>query len=1008
MRKRGNSPLFLLILIVGFSLYDGVFAQKFNIQQYTANTGLPSNNVFDVEFDKLGNVWFATSDGVVKYDGAVYKTYNQDDGLKDPVLFDLFIDHSGILWASTDQGGVAKYEKGTFTYPPQLDWIDSTIVHYIGQDPQGNLWLSLDNAGFVILDENLETKHRFTTTEGLPSDLMFHFNFQLQDRVLISTYAGVAAYDYESNEITDIWNLEDGLSGEKTYEVLVDKRQNIWVGTDQGISVIHSDGKVTNREKVADYKLGYVFAIEQTEDGKVWIATDRNGLFWIEDKAETHITVKNGISSNNIFNLAKSPSGEVWITTDGNGVNVFVDDEFRIYDESSTLDAYSATTVLQTRDGTIWITTENGISSVKNGDFKNYPLLLEDYENELILRASELPNGNILMITNNYSLLEFDGSQFFKSPYDSIFENELINEVEVIDGTVWFMALRRVVTDTNGTINYYEPVTTDQWQSEFNVIFKDSRGIYWIGTQGGLVRFEDGAFTYFTIEDGLRNNRISHIKEDDHGNLWLVHNVGIDILRGIQEDGSFSEITPFETEELYIDETNFLQFDASGNLWQGTNAGLNYYNLEEFEAFGRYQHIHIPLQNYGYGTEFSVYGSLLSTDSTLYFGTYNNGLITYKFRNGEYQLHPDEAPRVFIRSITAGSDVVYNQENGEQDVDRIVVDNSQNNITIKLSAISEKYPRRINYRYRLEGLQNEWVVAENISQIRYESLPSGTFDLILQTKAPNSDWSEVQQGIRIVVEKPFYLQLWFLGLLILALGFLIYAIDKGRVSLIEKNLLESIVFEQTKDIKKALDEKEVLIKEIHHRVKNNLAVISGLLDLQSRQIEEGPATEALQNSMTRVLAMAKIHEQLYQNEDLANVNFKSFITNLVRSLDNTISDADHPILINEQVADIFVDVNIGVPLGLMINEILSNSFKHAFQDHDATKLATINIDFSKLDEHYYFMRIGDNGIGSEENLLEIEHQSLGMTLIKSWAMQLDAELTYDGSDGAVFEAKIPV
>lgn len=204
-------PTFLLILIVGFSLYDGVFAQKFNIQQYTANTGLPSNNVFDVEFDKLGNVWFATSDGVVKYDGAVYKTYNQDDGLKDPVLFDLFIDHSGILWASTDQGGVAKYEKGTFTYPPQLDWIDSTIVHYIGQDPQGNLWLSLDNAGFVILDENLETKHRFTIAEGLPSDLMFHFNFQLQDRVLISTYAGVAAYDYELNEITDIWNLEDGL-----------------------------------------------------------------------------------------------------------------------------------------------------------------------------------------------------------------------------------------------------------------------------------------------------------------------------------------------------------------------------------------------------------------------------------------------------------------------------------------------------------------------------------------------------------------------------------------------------------------------------------------------------------------------------------------------------------------------------------------------------------------------------------------------------------------------------
>ncbi len=1008
MRKRGNSPLFLLILIVGFSLYDGVFAQKFNIQQYTANTGLPSNNVFDVEFDKMGNMWFATSDGIVKYDGAVYTSYNQENGLKDPVLFDIFIDDAGTLWASTDQGGVARYDKGSFVYPPELSWLDSTIVHYIGQDQRGKLWLSLDNAGFVILNQDLSTVQRFTTEQGLPSNLMFHFNFQLQDRVFISTYAGVAVYNYEENKIVDVWNLEDGLIGEKTYEVLIDKNDNAWVGTDQGLSVIQSNGDIRNRERIANSKLGYVFALDQTEDGKIWIGTNHNGLFWVEDKEETHITVKNGISSNNIFNLAKSPSGEVWILTDGNGLNVFIDDDFRIYDESSELDAYSSTTVLQAKNGIIWITTENGISSMSNNEINNYPLTLEKYDNELILRSAELPNGNILMITNNYSLIEFDGDRFFESQYAALFEDELISEIEVTDQTVWFMALRRVIADINGEITYFIPENVNQWQNEFNMIFKDSRGLYWIGTQGGLVHFKEGEFTYYTIDDGLRNNRISKIKEDENGNLWIVHDVGIDIIRGINEDGSFEEISPFDTEELYIDETNFLQFDASGNLWQGTNAGLNYYNLEEFEDSGRYQHIHIPLQNYGYGTEFSVYGSLLSIDSTLYFGTHNSGLITYKFRNGEHQLIPDEAPEVFIRSITAGSDVVYKQENAEQDIDLITVDNNQNNITIKLSAISEKYPRRIFYRYRLEGLQNEWVIAENISQIRYESLPSGTFNLILQTKAPNSDWSEVQQGIRIVVEKPFYLQLWFLGLLIFAIGFLIYAIDKGRLSLIEKNLLESKVYEQTKDIQKALNEKEVLIKEIHHRVKNNLAVISGLLDLQSQQIEEGPATEALQNSMTRVLAMAKIHEQLYQNEDLANVNFKSFITNLVRSLDNTISDVNHPILINEQVADIFVDVNIGVPLGLMINEILSNSFKHAFQDHDATKLATINIDFSKLDEHFYYIRIADNGIGSDENLLEIEHQSLGMVLIKSWAMQLDAELTYDGSDGAVFEAKIPV
>ncbi|MBO6795372.1 MAG: hypothetical protein JJ895_15805 [Balneolaceae bacterium] len=985
-----------------------VLAQKFNIQQYTANTGLPSNNIFDIEFDELGFIWFATSDGVVKYDGSSYTSYDQENGLADPVLFDIFLDKSGTLWASTDQGGIARYADGMFEYPDELEWLDSTIVHYIGQDKNGDLWISMDEKGFVILDENLSVKQKVTTQNGLSSNLMFHFNFDFDDRVYISTYEGLSIYSYKEQKIIDVLNLDDGLIGGKVYESFVDRNENIWVATDQGVSVIHPDGKITNREFVAGNRLGYIFAIEETSDGKIWLASDRSGLFWIDGTKETHITVKNGLSSNNIFNLTKSPNGEIWISTDGNGANVFIDDDFRIYDESSDLDAYSATSIVESDDGTIWVTTENGISALRDSRFTNHVISKREFENEQILRSVALPNGNILMITNNYSLIEFDGSNFITSKYSSLFENELINRIEVIDDTIWFMALRRVISDTNGTITYYEPETDNSWKNEFNTIFKDSRGLYWIGTQGGLVHFDNGSFRYITVDDGLRNNRISHIDEDSNGNLWIVNNVGIDIIEGIEADGGFENIRHFETDDLYLDETNFIQFDFSGNLWQGTNAGLNYYNLSEFSETGAYQHIHIPLQNYGYGTEFSTYGGLLGTDSTLYFGSYNSGLIAYDFKISENELLYDRAPDVIIWSIKAGSEEVFNQqENGMLDRE-LVIENSQNSVSIKLSAISEKYPRRIIYRHRLAGLQNDWVIAENISQIRYESLPPGTFNLVVQTKAPNSDWSELQQVGSFKVKKPFYFRLWFISLMLITLGVIVIGIDRGRVSLIEKNLLKSKVDEQTKDIQKALDEKEVLIKEIHHRVKNNLAVISGLLDLQSRQIEEGPATEALQNSMTRVLAMAKIHEQLYQNEDLANVNFKNFITNLVRSLDSTISNSDFPTQINEHVEDISVDVNVGVPLGLMINEILSNSFKHAFQNLDKSTLATIDIAFSRIDASYYHLRISDNGIGSQKNLLEMEHQSLGMTLIKSWAAQLDAELTYDGSDGSVFEAQIPV
>ncbi len=1008
MIKDWANTLILMFFLLFVLLSNEVVAQKFNIQQYTANTGLPSNNIFDIEFDELGYIWFATSDGVVKYDGSSYTTYGQENGLADQVLFDIFLDKSGTLWASTDQGGVAKYVDGMFEYPEELDWLDSTIVHYIGQDKNGDLWISMDKKGFVILDENLSIKQKVTTQNGLSSDLMFHFNFDFDDRVLISTYGGLSIYSYEEKKIIDVLNLYDGLIGEKVYESIIDRNNNIWVATDQGVSVIHPDGKITNREFVAGNRLGYVFALEETADGKIWIGSDRSGLFWVSGSEETHITVNNGLSSNNIFNLTESPTGEIWISTDGNGVNVFIDDDFRIYDESSDLDAYSATSIVETKDGTIWITTEHGISSLKEGVFTNYSISSREFENEQILRSVALPNGNILMISNNYSLIEFDGSNFIRSKYASIFENELINRIKVIDDSIWFMALRRVISDKNGIITYYEPETDNSWKNEFNSIFKDSRGLYWLATQGGLVHFDNGSFHYITVDDGLRNNRISHIDEDSNGNIWIVNNVGIDIIEGIEADGGFERIKYFETDNLYLDETNFIQFDSSGNLWQGTNAGLNYYNLAEFSESGIYQQLHIPLQNYGYGTEFSTYGSLLGTDSTLYFGSYNSGLITYDFKISENELIYDRAPDVIIWSIKAGSEEVFNREQNGVLNNELVVENSQNSVSIKLSAISEKYPRRIIYRYRLAGLQDDWVVAENISQIRYESLPPGMFNLIVQTKAPNSNWSELQQVVSFKVKKPFYFRLWFISIIIMILGVIAIGIDRGRVTLIEKNLLKSKVDEQTKDIQNALDEKEVLIKEIHHRVKNNLAVISGLLDLQSRQIDEGPATEALQNSMTRVLAMAKIHEQLYQNEDLSNVNFKNFITNLVRSLDNTINNAEFPTQINEHVEDISVDVNIGVPLGLMINEILSNSFKHAFQNLGTSKLASIDIEFSCKDEKYYVLRIADNGIGSNKDLLEINHQSLGMTLIKSWASQLDAELTYSGSNGSVFEAKIPI
>jgi two-component sensor histidine kinase len=211
------------------------------------------------------------------------------------------------------------------------------------------------------------------------------------------------------------------------------------------------------------------------------------------------------------------------------------------------------------------------------------------------------------------------------------------------------------------------------------------------------------------------------------------------------------------------------------------------------------------------------------------------------------------------------------------------------------------------------------------------------------------------------------------------------------------------VDEQTKDLSRALSEKEVLIKEIHHRVKNNLAVVSGLLELQSWSLPDGIAKLAMQESKLRVMAMSKVHEYLYQNEDLARVDFRRFLDDLVKSVASTMKKPGQDIEIILYSEEIHLNVNIGIPVGLMVNEMVSNSYKHAFK---GKKEGSISLSLEEQ-ESSYFLVLKDDGIGSEDNLLERETESLGTTLIKSLASQVNAIVTYSGINGAKYEVTIP-
>jgi two-component sensor histidine kinase/HAMP domain-containing protein len=195
--------------------------------------------------------------------------------------------------------------------------------------------------------------------------------------------------------------------------------------------------------------------------------------------------------------------------------------------------------------------------------------------------------------------------------------------------------------------------------------------------------------------------------------------------------------------------------------------------------------------------------------------------------------------------------------------------------------------------------------------------------------------------------------------------------------------------------------KDVLIKEVHHRVKNNLQIISSMLRLQSRKFTDKETIEAFRKSQNRAKSMAIAHEKLYQSHDLENIQLLSYIETLTKYLLNTYGCDPEKIKIDISIKNITQDIDTAIPLGLIINEIVSNSLKHAFKDH----MGEIFVEMVPDVDGQYVLTIRDNGIGFPEDLDFRNTDSLGMQLVVSLVEQIEGNIELIRDSGTEFRIK---
>ena len=226
------------------------------------------------------------------------------------------------------------------------------------------------------------------------------------------------------------------------------------------------------------------------------------------------------------------------------------------------------------------------------------------------------------------------------------------------------------------------------------------------------------------------------------------------------------------------------------------------------------------------------------------------------------------------------------------------------------------------------------------------------------------------------------------------------------IAIIALWMLYSKIKAKNQIITKALKDRELLLHETHHRVKNNLQMISSLLNMQSKYVDDPKAFEVLQNGRNRVQSMAILHKSLYSSDDLTKVTLQNYFEGLTESIFNSYNKSDSEILATIKAKGILMDIESVIPIGLIVNELVTNSLKHAFLKRVIEK-PEITIEMTENSD-VYKLEVKDNGIGINEEMLQKgDVESFGQRLIRSLTQKLKAKIEMSNKSGTCVTVMIP-
>jgi signal transduction histidine kinase/ligand-binding sensor domain-containing protein len=727
-------------------------------RNWQAEDGLPQNSINTLLQTRDGFLWVGTNGGLSRFDGLQFRNFGLQDGLGAVLITSLAETASGELWVGTSGGGVSRWEHGRFvTYGAAEGFPEKADVWSMVEDRDGSMWIGTTE-GLVLWREGKFSK--MGKTQGLPEKQVRALTLDTEGTLWVSVIMdGV----YRGKNGTFTRQVEPGPVTGDCYSLMTHRDGSIWAGA--------GNGKLWRRKQDAWLKIertsglpnaSFVSMTEDT-DGRVWLAVPNHGVYRsLGDRFELVASDSRNVAGA-IRCVAADRTGHIWIGTSSGGLTRLSRRVLHYWTSANEERPFVATTIAEAADGSWLVGTGNA------GLFRFDTGRLIEHEEPAVKRVS---NHIYCGAAGGDGSIWMAGEQFLHrlvsgQPVQSFIEPPILGEAiraMCVDGdTIWLGTYYSTLLKYSaGRVETVAPAGS--FSGGITSIVMDKPGALWIGSSGGLHRWENGKTQVWGTKEGLLTQSVRALYRQPDGTLW-IGTLGGGLAR-MKDD----RISNYTTRHGLIDDIiSQIIADDSGNLWLGCNHGIMRIELSAFDAVSRGESQDLHPIIFG-KNEGMLKAQCTGGHSPTVIRT-RHGRLLFPMAGGVVEIDPQQlqgstmaAPKADIESI-----IVNGHELAPDS--RVVIPPGPHHLEVKFTAPALGGGEWVRFRHRIEGLDKDWGAGTSRRRVSYDGLPPGRYVFHVAASDDRGHWSEEGAKFAFLVRPFFWQTLWFrAGGMVLLIG----------------------------------------------------------------------------------------------------------------------------------------------------------------------------------------------------------------------------------------------